>query len=170
MLSIEARRHILLPAMALAVRSEPSLNSMGEMLTFLHMRDSTQSPTVLAALTLHAQCVGQPLEVPLKKHVQTWLHRTETGKAKTPLLTFKKWIQIHYFLPCSFYIMVYAFRSYTDGNLQFFGNVQSAELDGECTGTDCLTEGGVTTLPPPPPSTGNSKYFMTHTCAQFELH
>ena len=66
--------------------------------------------------------------------------------------------------------MVYAFGSYSDGNLQFSGNVQSAELDGECTGIDCQTEGEVTTLPPPPPPTGNSKYFMTHTWAQFEWH
>ena len=81
MLSTETRRHFLSPAMAPAVRSEPSLNSMGEMLIFLQMRDSTQSPTVLAASALHAPCVGQPLEVPPKKHVQTWIHRTETGKA-----------------------------------------------------------------------------------------
>ena len=46
--------------------------------------------------------------------------------------------------------MVYAYQSYADGNLQFFGNVQSAELDGECTGSDCQTGGGV--LPPPPPT------------------
>ena len=38
--------------------------------------------------------------------------------------------------------MVYAYRSYNDGNLQFFGNVQSVELDNECTGLDCTTEEG----------------------------
>ena len=49
--------------------------------------------------------------------------------------------------------MVYAWRAYADGNLQFFGNVQSVELDGECTGSQCLTEGGV----PPPPAGGGGK-------------
>ena len=62
--------------------------------------------------------------------------------------------------------MVYAWQSYADGNLQFFGNVQSVELDGECTGSDCQTEGGATT---PPPPTGLSKYLVIHTCIQFEL-
>ena len=60
--------------------------------------------------------------------------------------------------------MVYAWQSYADGNLQFFGNVQSVELDGECTGSDCQTEGGATT---PPPPTGLSKYLVKHTCVQF---
>ena len=65
--------------------------------------------------------------------------------------------------------MVYAFGSYSDGNLQFSGNVQSAELDGECTGIDCQTEGEVTTLPPPPPPTGLSKHLVIHVpiCTQF---
>ena len=51
--------------------------------------------------------------------------------------------------------MVYALLPYADGNLQFFGNVQSVELDGECTGQECLTEGGV--APPPPPTSGGGK-------------
>ena len=131
---------------------------MGEMLTFLRMRDSTQSPAVLAALTLHALCVGQPLEVPLKKRVQTWLHKMETGKSMIPSLIFKMLTPIHHSLPCSFYLMVYAYSSYTDGNLQFFGNVQSIELDGECTGSDCQTEEFITTPAPPtsprPPGPG----------------
>ena len=54
---------------------------MGVMLICLQMRDSTQSPAVLPASAQHALCVGQPLEVHLKKHVQIWLHKTETGKA-----------------------------------------------------------------------------------------
>ena len=58
----------------------------------------------------------------------------------------------------SFYLMVYAYQSYADGNLQFFGNVQSVQLDGECTGLDCQTEEYVTTTaspgPPPPPGPG----------------
>ena len=155
MLSTIVRRHFLSLAMAPAI-SEPSLNSMAEMLTFLHMRDSTQSPAVLLALTLHALCVGQPLEVLLKKHVQTWLQRMETGKSMILLFTFKQ-TPIHHSLSCSFYLMVYAYNSYTDGNLQFFGNAQSVELDGECTGRECQTEGGVTTPPPPPPPGGTSK-------------
>ena len=69
-------------------------------------------------------------------------------------------------LLCSFYLMVYAYNSYTDGNLQLFGNVQRAELDGECTGSDCLTEGEVTT--PPPPSYGLSKYLVT--CSYVHIH
>ena len=59
--------------------------------------------------------------------------------------------------------MVYAYRSYADGNLQFFGNVQGLELDGECTGSDCQTGGGVTPSPPtpPPPSGGHSEYLYS---------
>ena len=142
---------------------------MGEMLTFLQMRDSTQSPAVLAALTLHALCVGQPLEVPLKKRVQTWLHKMETGKSMIPSLIFKMLTPIHHSLLCSFYLMVYAYNSYTDGNLRFFGNVLRVELDGECTGSDCQTQEGVTTLPPPPPPTGLSKYLVILTCELFAL-
>ena len=128
---------------------------MGEMLTFLHMRDNTQSPAVLAALTLRALCVGQPLEMIMKKLVQTWLHKMETGKSMIPSLIFKMLTPIHHSLPCSFYLMVYAYSSYTDGNLQFFGNVRSIVLDGECTGSDCHTEEYVTTPSPPrPPGPG----------------
>ena len=67
----------------------------------------------------------------------------------------------HYFLLCSFYLMVYAWSAYANGNLQFFGNAQSVELAGECTGSDCQTGGGVTPTPPPPTG-GNSKnsYFV----------
>ena len=68
--------------MALAGRSEPSLNSMGEMLIFLQMKDNTQSPTVLTALTLHALCVGQSLGMTLKKHAQIWQHKAEIRKSK----------------------------------------------------------------------------------------
>ena len=65
--------------------------------------------------------------------------------------------------------MVYAYQSYADGNLQFFGNVQHVELDGECTGSDCQTEIGVTTLPPPPPPTGLSNYLVILTGKLFAL-
>ena len=56
--------------------------------------------------------------------------------------------------------MVYAFSSYTDGNLQLFGNVQSVVLDGECTGNDCQTEEGVTTPSPPRPP-GPGRWIVT---------
>ena len=130
-----------------AVRSESSLNSMGEMLISLQMRDGIQSPVVLAALALHVLCVGQSLEMIMRKHVQTCLPRTETCKSMSMLICpdFKQFTY-------SFYLMVVAYQSYADGNLQFFGNVQSVELDGECTGRECQTGGGVT--PPPPPPTG----------------
>ena len=168
------RKHMRCRAMAPAVRSESSLNSMGEMLICLQMRDSIQSPIILAASALHVLCVGQPLEMIMKKHVQTWLHKAETGKSMAfwfvlllgssrlisgQIIFFKKLNSIHYFLPCSFYLMVYAYQSYADGNLQFFGNVQSVEIDGECTGRECLTGGGVTPPPPPPPPGGHSKIF-----------
>ena len=39
--------------------------------------------------------------------------------------------------------MVFAFKSYTNGNLQFFGNVLSVEFEDECTGKDCQTGEGV---------------------------
>ena len=81
MLSTIARRHILLLAMAPAVRSEPSLNSMGEMRICLQMKDSTQSPAVLPVSALLALCVVQSLEMIMKKPVQACLHKTETGKA-----------------------------------------------------------------------------------------
>ncbi len=65
--------------------------------------------------------------------------------------------------------MVIAWSPYADGNLQFFGNVQSVELDGECTGRDCQTEEGVT--PPPQTTTpapgGTSKLLVKHICAIF---
>ena len=80
MLSTIVRRHFLSLAMAPAVRSEPSLNSMGEMLIFLQMRDSILSLAVLAAPALHVQCVRQRLEMTMKKHAQAWRHRMETGK------------------------------------------------------------------------------------------
>ena len=51
----------------------------------------------------------------------------------------------------SFYLMVVAYQSYADGNLQFFGNIQSVELDGECTGHGCQTGGGVVTTQGPGP-------------------
>ena len=76
----------------------------------------------------------------------------QRDKLKTQL-TFKNLTPTHYFLLCSFYVMVYAWTAYADGNLQFFGNVHSVELDGECTGSQCLTEGGV----PPPPAGGGGK-------------
>ena len=80
--------------------------------------------------------------------------------------------------------MVVAWVSYADGNLQFFGNVQSVELSGECTGHDCQTEEGVTTpppttlppttLPPPPPPPGlthsESAFILIHNCVNFILH
>ena len=50
--------------------------------------------------------------------------------------------------------MVYAYYSYADGDLQFFGNVRSVELDGECNGRACQTEEGVTPPPTSPPPTG----------------
>ena len=56
--------------------------------------------------------------------------------------------------------MVYAYQRYADGNLQFSGNVQSATLDGECTGRDCLTDESFTTLPPTPPPGGNSELIV----------
>ena len=58
--------------------------------------------------------------------------------------------------------MVVAWRPYADGNLQFFGNVQSVEIDGECSGRDCQTGGGVTTPPPPPPPGGHSNLLVLH--------
>ena len=126
---------------------------MEEMLICLHMRHSIQSPIVLPALTLHVPCVDQPLEVPLKKHVWIWLHRMEIReKIEHAIFTL---ILTNLFMPFRFYLMVYAFSSYTDGNLQLFGNVQSVVLDGECTGYDCQTEEGVTTPSPPrPPGPG----------------
>ena len=60
----------------------------------------------------------------------------------------------YYILPCSFYLMVVAYQSYTNGDLQFFGNVRTVELDGECTGRECQTAGGVT---PPPPTGGGGE-------------
>ena len=54
--------------------------------------------------------------------------------------------------------MVVAWRPYADGNLQFFGNVQSVEIDGECTGRECQTAGGVTPTPPPPTGGGGKKW------------
>ena len=39
---------------------------------------------VLPALTLHARCVGQSLEVAHLKLAQTWLHRMETGLIMAP--------------------------------------------------------------------------------------
>ena len=163
MLSTIARRHFLSLAMAPVGRLELSLNSMGEMLIFLQMRDSARSPTILAASALHVQCVGLSLEVPLEKHVQTWLHRTGTGTATqwpcwfVPIILFCHHIwhqqvkflrsQNYVFLSYRFYIMVYAFRAYNGGNLQFFGNVQNVRLDGQCTGRECQTSA---TSPPPP--------------------
>ena len=70
-------------------------------------------------------------------------------------LYFKILTIIHHLLPCSFYLMVYAYQSFAEGNLQVFGNVQSVELDGECTGSDCQTEESFpcaeARCPPPPP-------------------
>ena len=81
MQNIGIRKHIWCRATAPAVRSESSLNSMGEMLISLQMRDGIQSPVVLAALALHVLCVGQSLEMIMRKHVQTWLHKAETSKS-----------------------------------------------------------------------------------------
>ena len=78
--STEARGPIKSLAMAAAVRSEPALISMEEMLICLHMRDNTRSPTVLVAWIPHARCVGQSLEVAHLKHVQIWLRKMGTGK------------------------------------------------------------------------------------------
>ena len=58
--------------------------------------------------------------------------------------------------------MVIAWSPYADGNMQFFGNVQSVELDGECTGRDCQT--AQTTTPAPG---GTSKLLVIHICAKF---
>ena len=80
MLSNGTRKHIWCHASAFAVRSESTLNSMGEMLIFLQMRDSILSLAVLAAPALHVQCVRQRLEMTMKKHAQAWRHRMETGK------------------------------------------------------------------------------------------
>ena len=68
-------------AMASVIRSEFTLNSVGEaMLTCLQKRDDTQSPGVLAVLAhIGVHCVDQPLEVIMKKHVQICLHKMETS-------------------------------------------------------------------------------------------
>ena len=73
------RKHIWCLAMAPAVRSESTLNSMVEMLIFLPMRESTQLQAAVVINALHVLCARQPLEMGMKKHVQAWLHRMETG-------------------------------------------------------------------------------------------
>ena len=86
MQNIGIRKHIWCRATAPAVRSESSLNSMGETLIYLQMRDGIQSPVVLAVLALHVLCVGQSLEMIMRKHVQTCLPRTETCKSMSMLI------------------------------------------------------------------------------------
>ena len=147
------RKHIWCHATAPAVRSEYTSISMGEMLTFLQMRNSTQLPVVAIAV-LHVLCVRESLEMITRNNVQTWLHRMATGICPIYSSHRIKCTQPQYFLPYSFYLMVVAYQSYANGDLQFSGNVQSVELDGECTGQECQTGTGVTLPPTPPPPTG----------------
>ena len=71
MLKKKTRKYIWCHAVAPAIKSEPILKLMGEILISLQMRDSTQSQADTTASTLDALCVMIMKMVVVLKHVQT---------------------------------------------------------------------------------------------------